>query len=84
MRWYTILVREIEMTYQDYVGKTDNIKTIFVAGIYSALSVDSASDELKLKWIREDYAKLEEELKKVDEKYDSEDEIGDPFAEEVK
>ena len=53
------------MTYQDYVGKTDNIKTIFVAGIYSALSVDSASDELKLKWIREEYAKLEAELKKV-------------------
>ena len=72
------------MTYQDYVGKTDNIKTIFVAGIYSALSVDSASDELKLKWIREEYAKLEAELKKVDAIYDSEDEIGDPFADEVK
>ena len=72
------------MTYQDYVGKTDNIKTIFVAGIYSALSVDSASDELKLKWIREEYAKLEAELKKVDAIYDSEDEIGDPFAEEAK
>jgi hypothetical protein len=72
------------MTYQDYVGKTDNIKTIFVAGIYSALSVDTASDELKLKWIREEYAKLEAELKKVDAIYDSEDEIGDPFADEVK
>ena len=72
------------MTYQDYVGKTDNIKTIFVAGIYSALSVDSASDELKLKWIREEYAKLEAELKKVDAIYDSEDEVGDPFAEGVK
>ena len=68
------------MTYQDYVGKTDNIKTIFVAGIYSALSVDSASDELKLKWIREEYTKLEEELKKVDAIYDSQDEIVDPFV----
>ena len=72
------------MTYQDYVGKTDNIKTIFVSGIYSALSVDTASDELKLKWIREEYAKLEAELKKVDAIYDSEDEIGDPFVDEVK
>lgn len=72
------------MTYQDYVGKTDNIKTIFVAGIYSALSVETASDELKLKWIREEYAKLEAELSKVDAIYDSEDEIGDPFAEDDK
>ena len=72
------------MTYQDYVGKTDNIKTIFVAGIYSALSVETASDELKLKWIREEYAKLEAELKKVDAIYESEDAIGDPFAEDDK
>lgn len=72
------------MTYQDYVGRTDNIKTIFVAGIYSALSVETASDELKLKWIREEYAKLEAELSKVDAIYDSEDEIGDPFAEDDK
>ena len=36
------------MDFTSYTGLKDNAKTIFVSGITSALSVETASNELKL------------------------------------
>ena len=54
------------MDYARYTGLKDNAKTIFVAGIVSALSVDTASNELKIEWIEKELKQLEEELNKIE------------------
>ncbi len=58
------------MDYTTFVGQTDNAKTIFVAGVFSALSVDTASDKLKIEWIEKELKQLHEELQKINKTYD--------------
>ena len=84
MRWYTILVRELEMTYTDYIVKCEVAKTAFKCGVSAALSVEIATPEQRLAWIAEDLKKLDAELAVIDKAFDEQDEVGDPFAEGVK
>ncbi len=76
------------MDYARYTGLKDNAKTIFVAGIASALSVETASNELKLEWITKELKELEAELEKIETDYDmwcEAEDIKDPFVDlEVK
>lgn len=72
------------MTFQEYVIKTDCAKTAFKCGVTASLSVEIATPEQKLIWIAEDLKKLETELEAIDKAFDEQDEVGDPFAEEVK
>ena len=72
------------MTYQDYVIKCEVAKTVFKCGVTSALSVENATPEQRLAWIAEDLKKLETELELIGKTFDEQDEIGDPFAMEVK
>ena len=58
------------MDYTTFIGQTDNAKTIFVAGVFSALSVDTASDKLKIEWIEKELKQLHEELQKINKTYD--------------
>lgn len=71
------------MDFARYTGLKDNAKTIFVAGIVSALSVDTASNELKLEWITKELKQLEAELEKIETDYDmwcEAEDIKDPFV----
>ena len=71
------------MDFARYTGLKDNAKTIFVSGIISALSVDTASNELKLEWIRKELDMLEKELEKIETDYDmwcEAEDIKDPFV----
>ena len=72
------------MTYQDYVIKCEVAKTVFKCGVTSALSVENATPEQRLAWIAEDLKKLETELEQIGKTFDEQDEVGDPFAVEVK
>ena len=72
------------MTYQDYVIKCEVAKTVFQCGVKSALSVENATPEQRLAWIAEDLKKLETELEQIGKTFDEQDEVGDPFAVEVK
>ena len=72
------------MTYQDYIIKCEVAKTVFKCGVTSALSVEIATPEQRLAWIAEDLKKLETELEAIDKAFDEQDEVGDPFVEEVK
>jgi len=74
----------IEMTYQDYIIKCEVAKTVFQCGVKSSLIVENATPEQRLAWITEDLKKLEKELEEIGKTFDEQDEIGDPFAEEVK
>jgi hypothetical protein len=70
------------MDYTTFIGQTDNAKTIFVAGVFSALSVDTASDKLKIEWIEKELKQLHEELQKINKTYDDAleaEELVDPF-----
>ena len=58
------------MDYTTFIGQTDNAKTIFVAGVFSALTVDTASDKLKIEWIEKELKQLHEELQKINKTYD--------------
>ena len=58
------------MDYTTFIGQTDNAKTIFVAGVFSALSVDTASDKLKIECIEKELKQLHEELQKINKTYD--------------
>ena len=58
------------MDYTTFVGQTDNAKTIFVAGVFSALTVETASDKLKIEWIEKELKQLHEELQKINKTYD--------------
>ena len=71
------------MDFARYTGLKDNAKTLFVSGITSALSVDTASNELKLEWIRKELDMLEKELEKIETDYDmwcEAEDIKDPFV----
>jgi hypothetical protein len=71
------------MDFTSYLGQKDNIKTIFICGITSALSVDSASDKQKLKWIEEELTRLTAELEQIETDYDMAcevEDIKDPFV----
>jgi len=71
------------MDFTSYLGQKDNVKTIFVCGITSALSVDIASDKQKLQWIQEEMKKLEAELENIETNYDmacEAEDIKDPFV----
>ena len=72
------------MTYQDYVIKCEVAKTVFQCGVKSALSVENATPEQRLAWIAEDLKKLETEWELIGKTFDEQDEVGDPFVEEVK
>ena len=72
------------MTYQDYVIKCEVAKTVFQCGVTSALQVENATPEQRLAWIAEDLKKLETELEQIAKTFDEQDEVGDPFVEEVK
>jgi glycyl-tRNA synthetase (class II) len=72
------------MTYQDYIIKCEVAKTVFKIGVSSALSIETATSEQKLAWITEDLVKLDAELDAIGKAFDEQDEVGDPFAEEVK
>ena len=72
------------MTYQDYVIKCEVLKTVFKCGVKSALQVENATPEQRLAWIAEDLKKLETELEQIGKTFDEQDEVGDPFVEEVK
>ena len=72
------------MTYQDYIIKCEVAKTVFKCGVTSALSVENATPEQRLAWIAEDLKKLETELEQIGKTFDEQDEVGDPFAVEVK
>jgi hypothetical protein len=70
------------MDYTTFIGQTDNAKTIFVAGVFSALSVDTASDKLKIEWIEKELKQLHEELQKINKTYDDAleaEELVNPF-----
>ena len=70
------------MDYTSFIGQTDNAKTIFVAGVFSALSVDTASDKLKIEWIEKELKQLHEELQKINKTYDDAleaEELVNPF-----
>ena len=82
--WYTYLVRELEMTYTDYIVKCEVAKTAFKCGVSAALSVEVATPEQRLAWIAEDLKKLNAELELIDKAFDEQDEVGDPFAVEAK
>ena len=71
------------MTYQDYVIKCEVAKTVFKCGVTSALSVENATPEQRLAWIAEDLKKLETELEQIGKTFDEQDEIGDPFSENI-
>ena len=71
------------MTYQDYVIKCEVAKTAFKCGVTAALSVENATPEARLAWITEDLKKLEDELEAIDKAFDEQDEIGDPFSENI-
>jgi hypothetical protein len=58
------------MDYTTFVGQTDNAKTIFVAGVFSALTVETASDKLKIEWIEKELKQLHDELQKINKAYD--------------
>jgi hypothetical protein len=58
------------MDYTTFIGQTDNAKTIFVAGVFSALTVDTASDKLKIEWIEKELKQLHDELQKINKAYD--------------
>jgi predicted transcriptional regulator len=47
--------------------------------VFSALSVDTASDKLKIEWIEKELKQLHEELQKINKTFDEQDEVGDPF-----
>ncbi len=64
------------MDFTSYTGLKDNAKTIFVSGITSALSVETASNELKLEWIRKELEKIETEY----DMYCEAEDIKDPFV----
>ena len=81
---YTIGVRELEMTYQDYIIKCEVAKTVFKCGVTSALQVENVTPEQRLAWIAEDLKKLETELEQIHKTYGEQDEVSDPFAEEEK
>ena len=72
------------MTYQDYIIKSEVAKTVFQYGVTSALQVENVTPEQRLAWIAEDLKKLETELEQIGKTFDEQDEIGDPFAVEVK
>ena len=72
------------MTYQDYVIKCEVLKTVFQIEVTSALKVENVTPEKRLAWIAEDLKKLETELEQIRKTYDEQDEVGDPFAMEVK
>ena len=72
------------MTYQDYVIKCEVAKTVFKCGVTSALQVENATPEQRLAWIAEDLKQLETELEQIGKTFDEQDEVGDPFAVEVK
>jgi hypothetical protein len=81
---YTIGVRNKEMTYQDYIIKCEVSKTVFKIQVSSALSVEEATPEQKIAWIAEDLKRLDADLEAIRKAFDAQDEVGDPFAEEVK
>jgi hypothetical protein len=72
------------MTYQDYVIKCEVAKTVFQCGVTAALQVENASPEQRLTWIAQDLKTLEKELEKIGKTFDEQDEVGDPFVEEIK
>ena len=72
------------MTYQDYVIKCEVAKTVFQCGVTAAFQVENATPEQRLAWIAEDLKKLETELEQIGKTFDEQDEVGDPFVEEVK
>ena len=72
------------MTYQDYIIKCEVAKTVFQCGVTSALQVENVTPEQRLAWIAEDLKKLETELEQIRKTFDEKDEVGDPFAMEVK
>jgi hypothetical protein len=74
----------IEMTYHEYIIKCEVAKTAFQCNVTANLSVEIATPEQRLEWIAEDLAKLNVELELIGKAFDEQDEVGDPFVEEVK
>ena len=72
------------MTYSEYIAKCEVAKTVFQCGVTAALIVEVATPEQRLAWIAEDLAKLNVELELIGKAFDEQDEVGDPFVEEVK
>ena len=73
-----------QMTYQEYIIKCEVAKTAFQCNVTANLSVEIATPEQRLAWIAEDLAKLNAELEVIGKAFDEQDEVGDPFVEEVK
>jgi hypothetical protein len=72
------------MTYHEYIIKCEVAKTAFQCNVSANLSVEIATPEQRLEWIAEDLAKLNVELELIGKAFDEQDEVGDPFVEEVK
>ena len=72
------------MTYSEYIAKCEVAKTAFQCNVTAILSVEVGKPEQKLAWIAEDLAKLQAELEVIGKAFDEQDEVGDPFVEEVK
>ena len=73
-----------QMTYSEYIAKCEVAKTAFQCNVTANLSVEIATPEQRLEWIAEDLAKLNVELELIGKAFDEQDEVGDPFVEEVK
>jgi hypothetical protein len=72
------------MTYTQKVIKREVTLTMFKFGVSSALEVENVTPEQRIDWIKEELAKLEEKLNTITKDYHTNDEVGDPFVEEVK
>jgi hypothetical protein len=68
------------MTYHEYIIKCEVAKTAFQCNVSANLSVEVATPEQRLTWIAEDLAKLNVELEAMGKAFDTQDDIGDPFA----
>ncbi len=72
------------MTYTQKVIKREVTLTMFKFSVSSALEVENVTPEQRIAWITEELAKLEEKLNIITNDYHAKDEVGDPFAVEVK
>jgi hypothetical protein len=70
------------MTYTQKVIKREVTLTMFKFSVSSALEVENVTPEQRIDWIKEELAKLEEKLNIITKDYHTNDEVGDPFANE--
>jgi hypothetical protein len=68
------------MTYTQKVIKREVMLTMFKFSVSSALEVENVTPEQRITWIKEELAKLEEQLNTITKDYHATDTVGDPFV----